>query len=109
MNTLELLSTNSLAYRKKLGITQVALAEKAGITKKHLLNIEKGRILPSAPIIDNLAKALGVKVGDLFQDPEDREQKARKLYETYEKAIGASMNGIHEELIRSLKETLKTE
>lgn len=107
MNTLELLSTNILSYRKNLGLTQVALAERIGITKKHLLNIEKGRILPSAVILDRIAEALGVKVGNLFQDPNDAEQKVQRIYTTFEKAIDSSMCGIREELINALKANLQ--
>lgn len=107
MNTLELLSTNILDYRKKLGLTQVALADKVGITKKHLLNIEKGRILPSAFIIDQIAAALGVGVGKLFVEPSEKEKKIERIYSTFDKAIDSSMEGIKAQLTKALRENLE--
>ncbi len=52
--------------RKGLGYTQEGLAEKINISRTHMGHIEQGRKSPSIKIMDKLAKALKVKVSDLF-------------------------------------------
>ena len=62
------LAFNITYYRKKISLTQIQLAEKAGIGRTHMSNIEA----PNAPtpfsstILFNIADALGVELVDLF-------------------------------------------
>ena len=53
--------------RIKRGMTQEALAKKAGISRGYLLRLEAGRQDPSLSTLTSLAKALKVKVGDLLE------------------------------------------
>jgi transcriptional regulator with XRE-family HTH domain len=48
------------ALREQAGLTQVQLAEKAGLTLQGLGQIERGRRQPSWPTVQALARALGV-------------------------------------------------
>mgnify|MGYP002515685525 CR=1 FL=1 len=82
----ELLSNNILLIRKEKKLTQTELAEKAKITRKHLCAIEKGRVFPSATIIDSIASALDVPVSFLFEDRTRVIQKD-SLYSISEKAL----------------------
>lgn len=52
--------------RKSLGYTQEELAEKLNISRTHMGHIEQGRKSPSIKLMDKLARALKVKVPDLF-------------------------------------------
>lgn len=52
--------------RKKLGLTQEALAKQAQIERTYLVNIEKGKHTPSLPVADRIAKALNTSIEDLF-------------------------------------------
>ena len=52
--------------RKSLGYTQEELAEKLNISRTHMGHIEQGRKAPSIKLMDKLARALKVKVPDLF-------------------------------------------
>lgn len=52
--------------RKRLGLTQEELAEKASITANFLGHIERGTKKASLDTIKKLADALEVPVGDLF-------------------------------------------
>lgn len=56
------------AFRKKKGYTQEILARKAGIARSYLCEIEKGYKIPSIPILEKLANALGVSVVELLQE-----------------------------------------
>ena len=62
----KLLGTNVQKYRKKNNLTQTELAEKIGISQKHLSDIETGTKFPSAGIIEKLANELNVSVALLF-------------------------------------------
>ena len=52
--------------RKKSKLTQEQLADKAGVTSKYIQYIEMAKRYPSFKLLYRIAKALGVKVKDLF-------------------------------------------
>ena len=58
--------------RKKLGISLEVLAEKSGMTKSYLSKIERGLNTPSIAAALKLAKALNVKVEELFSEESAR-------------------------------------
>ena len=62
----KLLGDNVQRLRKKNNLTQTELAEKIGISQKHLSDIETGTKFPSAGIIEQLAHELNVQVSILF-------------------------------------------
>ena len=72
----KLLSRNMKKYRQILGISQVALAEKVGCSTTLIGNIEIGKRFPSADNINRIAKALQVKISDLFTEQEPESMKA---------------------------------
>jgi DNA-binding XRE family transcriptional regulator len=51
------------AERKKAGLTQVELAEKAGLPQSHISRLEGGKHSPSRATLEKIAAALGVEVG----------------------------------------------
>ena len=53
--------------RKRQGMTQVQLAEKAGVSRTYLARIELGQHDPTLSMLEKLAKALKVKVGRLVE------------------------------------------
>ena len=53
-------------YRRRLKMTQEELANKAGVTPKYIQYIEATKRIPSLKSVNKIAKALGVKVKDLF-------------------------------------------
>lgn len=55
------------AARERAGLTQVALAERAQVTRQTLIAIEAERSVPSTAIALALAAALGCRVEDLFE------------------------------------------
>ncbi len=50
-----------LERRKKLGLSQQAVAEKANMTRSNYAHIERGRHEPSIEQMEAIAKALGMK------------------------------------------------
>ena len=55
-------------FRRKIGVTQEALAEKANISVDFLSLIERGRNAPSLESLEKIANALSIKVSELFAD-----------------------------------------
>jgi transcriptional regulator with XRE-family HTH domain len=56
------------AWREKRRMTQEELAKFAGISTVYVAKIEAGDKVPSIQVLMKLAKALGVKAGELLPD-----------------------------------------
>lgn len=56
-----------LEIRKNEGITLEILANESGISKSTVQRIESGAVSPTMEKMEKLAKALGVKISDLFE------------------------------------------
>lgn len=52
--------------RAKAGLTQAALAEAAGVSRKTINTVENGVFVPSTLLALTLAKVLGTSVDELF-------------------------------------------
>ena len=65
-NVKEILARNLKENRRRLGITQPELAERAGMSTQYLAMIEIARKFPTADILDRLAAALGINPNELF-------------------------------------------
>jgi DNA-binding XRE family transcriptional regulator len=63
------LAWNLMEYRHEKGLTQKALADKAGVSLRTVAYIEdyEEKFSPNIKIVQMIAKALGVKFTDLFQ------------------------------------------
>jgi transcriptional regulator with XRE-family HTH domain len=83
-------------YRKILGISQMALAGKVGCSTTLIGNIEINRQFPSAGNINQIAKALEVKVSDLFAEEEPESMKVmaskKELKSRFEKLMGKAVD-----------------
>ena len=62
---------NNLAeLRKKAGLTQQELSERADVSRKSINAIENGIYVPSTVLALKISKTLGCKVEDLFKLPD---------------------------------------
>ncbi len=57
-----------LDCRLKIGLTQIELAEKIGVTRQTIISIEKGTCVPSVVLALRLSKVLGCTVEELFNE-----------------------------------------
>ncbi|MGR6329106.1 helix-turn-helix transcriptional regulator [Sphingomonas sp. XXL09] len=57
--------------RERLGLTQAALAERAGVSRKTINTVENGVFIPSTVLALRLAKVIGRPVEALFRLAED--------------------------------------
>ncbi|MBD5427452.1 MAG: helix-turn-helix transcriptional regulator [Treponema sp.] len=60
------LSKNMKLHRRRLGLSQAALAEKAGTAPNYIALIEVGKSFPSLPMLEKIAAALQIDALDLF-------------------------------------------
>lgn len=63
-NEMEILTWQA---RKDKNVTLVKLSALTGISKSTLNNIENGRVSPTIKQLETIAKALGVKISDLYE------------------------------------------
>ena len=66
-----ILAANVTRLRKSLGLTQVQLAEKLGVSEVMLNRIERGKSSPGVELLYSLADVLGVSADNLRQLPLD--------------------------------------
>ncbi len=66
MRFVEGLGANISRLRKAKGLSQEELCELIGISRVHMGYIEQARRTPSLEILYDIARALGVGVGELF-------------------------------------------
>lgn len=66
VQNVEQLITTMRVHRARMDLTQAELAELAGITRKSINAIESGQMVPSTILALKLARALGLKVEELF-------------------------------------------
>lgn len=52
--------------RRELGITQEELAERANLSRAYIGYIEQGKNLPALQTLEKIAKALKIRLSDLF-------------------------------------------
>lgn len=70
---MDYLRTTMKVKRAVRGLTQAELADLSGITRKSIIAIELGKMVPSIVLALKLARSLKVNVEDLF-DIDDKPQ-----------------------------------
>jgi transcriptional regulator with XRE-family HTH domain len=90
-NVKKILAQNLKENRRRLGITQPELAERAGMSTQYLAMIEIARKFPTADILERLAAALGINPHELFSvsvSPERAmEQLQRAILDNMDRAM----------------------
>ncbi|NQD69351.1 helix-turn-helix transcriptional regulator [Sphingobacterium shayense] len=95
-NTIFKISAKIKEIRKEKGITIQELADKAGVSKGLISQIENNRTVPSLLVLINIVSALEVDLNEFFQDFKSNEEagpiivRRKSDYEAFEKekAIG---------------------
>lgn len=67
MNIKQILCENIVRRRKKIGLSQAALAERLQITPEAMTRIEKGHISPKLSRLESIARNLHCSVPALFR------------------------------------------
>jgi len=81
-NIREIFAKNLRENRRKCGLTQAQLAEKAQVSTHYIALIELARNIPKVETIERLAKVLNVEVYELFIVPLYPAMEMKKYHET---------------------------
>lgn len=65
-NVRQRLAANLQKHRRAKGLSQEAFAHEAGIHRTYVSDLERGARNPTIDVIDRLARALDIKIGDLL-------------------------------------------
>lgn len=57
-----------MEIRKEKSVTQKELADKIGVKRQFISNIEREKIMPSLRLVYKIAKELNVCICDLFEE-----------------------------------------
>jgi len=78
----DILAHNLKENRKKCGLSQAKLAEKANITTQYIAMIEVSRKFPTPEMLDRLAGALKIETYQLFAVKPTPENSMERLHDT---------------------------
>jgi transcriptional regulator with XRE-family HTH domain len=90
-NLRDILAGNLKENRRKCGLSQAKLAEKAGISTQYIAMIELSRQFPTPEVLERIAAALGIEAYELFVVPPSPEN---------------SMERLHKDIIREIREVI---
>jgi transcriptional regulator with XRE-family HTH domain len=78
MDLRHLFVENLKFYRKKEGLSQMALAERCGASLGYIAEIEFGRKFPSVEMVEKIARSLKVEPYQFFKDETSEEDRERR-------------------------------
>jgi transcriptional regulator with XRE-family HTH domain len=78
----EIFAKNLKENRRKCGISQEQLAEKAEVSTHYIAILEIARSFPASEVLERIAAALNVDVYELFLVPESPKEELEKLRRT---------------------------
>jgi transcriptional regulator with XRE-family HTH domain len=81
-NIQETFARNLRENRRKCGLTQAQLAEKAEVSTHYIALIELARNIPKVQTIERLAKALNIEIYEFFIVPLSPAKEIKKLQES---------------------------
>jgi len=90
-NLRDILAGNLKENRRKNGISQAKLAEKAGISTQYIAMIELSRQFPTPEVLERIAAAFGIESHELFAVPPSPE---------------SSLERLHKDIIREVREVI---
>jgi len=100
----DILAYNLKENRKKCGLSQAKLAEKANITTQYIAMIEVSRKFPTPEMLDRLAKALEIETYELFIVKPSPEDAMERLHNTL---VGNIEQVVSRAVEKSISENLK--
>ena len=86
-NLRDILASNLKENRKKCGLSQAKLSEKANISTQYVAMIEISRKFPTPEVLDRLAKALRIEAYELFLVKPSPENAMERLHDTLARNI----------------------
>jgi transcriptional regulator with XRE-family HTH domain len=108
VNIREILAQNLKENRRRLGITQPELSERAGVSTQYLAMIEIARKFPTADILERLAAALGINPNELFSVAVSPERAIEQLQQTILENVNKAIEDALDKAIEKRSHQIKT-
>jgi len=86
-NIRDILANNLKENRRKCGVSQAKLAERAGISTQYIAMIELSRQFPTPEVLERIALALDIEAYELFAVPPSPESSMERLHQDIIKEI----------------------
>ena len=106
-NVKEILARNLKKNRRRLGITQPELAEKAGMSTHYLGMIEIARNFPTADALERLAAALGIKSYELFSVSDSPEMAMEQLQQAILDILDKRLDNLDQTIEHALDKAIE--
>jgi transcriptional regulator with XRE-family HTH domain len=107
-NIKEILAQNLKDHRRRLGITQSELAERASLSTQYLGMIEVARNFPTANVLERLAAALGIKSNELFSVADSPEVAMEQLQKAFLNSFDKKMSNLDQIIEGAVKKAIET-
>ncbi|MDR1785932.1 MAG: helix-turn-helix transcriptional regulator [Spirochaetaceae bacterium] len=98
-NLRDILANNLREYRRKNGLSQAKLAEKAKISTQYIAMIELSKQFPTPEVLDRIAAALNTESYKLFAVPPSPEDAMERLHNTL-------VGNLEQVVAKTIRETL---
>lgn len=98
------MAANLKENRRKLGLTQEELAERANVSTHYIAMIETCKKYPKPDMLEHIATTLGIESYKLFNVESDPDEPFERLYQKLTIVIKNVVNDGIEKAIASIKE-----
>jgi len=95
----DIFARNLREKRRKCGFSQEKLAEKVNVSTHHIAMIELARNFPTSELIERIAKALNVKIYEMFMENNSGNEELGRL----RLGIKADTKQLFDEFIKKTK------
>jgi transcriptional regulator with XRE-family HTH domain len=102
-----ILARNVLRLRVQRGLTQSALADRAGVRQPRIAEIEGSRTNPRLETLDRIAAAFAVPVATLFKEPERERGALARASVPVSSAGSVGIGWGNSEVVRSIFQATK--
>ena len=106
-NLKEILAKNLKKNRRRLGLTQPELAERAGLSTHYLGMIEVTRNFPTAGMLERLAAALGIKSYELFSVSDFPEIAMEQLQQAILDVLDKRLDNLDQTIENALEKAIE--
>jgi transcriptional regulator with XRE-family HTH domain len=106
-NIKEILAQNLKKHRRRLGLTQPELAERAGMSTHYLGMIEIARNFPTVDVLERLATALCIKTYELFSVVDSPEIAMEQLQQTILDSFNQKLNNLDKVIEHALDKAIE--
>jgi transcriptional regulator with XRE-family HTH domain len=103
----EIFAGNLKKHRRKSGLSQEKLAEKADVSTHYVAVIELARNFPAADVIERLAGALNIEVYELFAVPHTLNAELETLRQEIREDTKLLFDKFAEEVLSTGREPIK--